>query len=425
MTLFQIIAAVISFTAIVGVVGERLFKLPRVIGPMVVAALLSMSLVGLEAAGLDLGLEQMTSVLDRVDFGALVMDGLLGLLLFAGAMHLPIKLLEQQGRAIFGLAVVSTLLSTLVIGGLLWLFAGLLGLHLGFLQALVFGALISPTDPVAVLAVLKNASLPKRLEVIISGESLFNDGIGVVLFVILGTVAFGQAEVTVGSSFGLLVQEVGGGLLLGFAIGAAAYYLLENTSEQGTQVLITLSVATGGYGIAQMLHVSGPLAMVVAGLLVGNFGLRETMDRSARKVVDTFWNVTDDVLNAVLFVLVGIQALLLPQWIGWSLAALAVVCHLFGRTIGVLVSTWLLQPESRRRDGVWMDTVVLLSWSGLRGGVSLALVLTLPGGEVRDTMIGMTYAIVVFSLVVQGLSIGRLFRRHELRRIAGRARELR
>ena len=425
MTLFQIIAAVISFTAIVSVAGERLLKLPKVIGPMVVAVLLSTSLVGLEAAGLDLGLEQLTSVLNQVDFGTLVMDGLLGLLLFAGAMHLPIKLLEEQGRAIFGLAVVSTLLSTLVIGGLLWLLAGFLGFDLGFLQALVFGALISPTDPVAVLAVLKNASLPKRLEVIISGESLFNDGIGVVLFVILGTVAFGQAEVTVGSSFGLLVQEVGGGLALGFAIGAVAYYLLESTREQGTQVLITLSVATGGYAIAQMLHVSGPLAMVVAGLLVGNFGLRETMDRSARKVVDTFWAATDDVLNAVLFVLVGIQVLLLPQWIGWGLAVLAIVCHLFGRTVGVLVSTWLLQPASRRHDRVWVDTVVLLSWSGLRGGVSLALVLTLPGGEVRDTMIGMTYAIVVFSLVVQGLTIGRLFRRQELRRIAGRARELR
>ena len=421
MGLFQIIALVVSFTAIFSVIGERLLNLPKVIGPMLVAVVLSLLLVGAEKLGIGLELEQVASMLAQLDFSAVVMDGLLGFLLFAGAMHVPIRLLEEQRLAVFSLAIVSTLVSTLVVGGLLWWVSGWLGLPLSFLQALVFGALISPTDPVAVLALLKNA---KRLEVIISGESLFNDGVGVALFTILSAIAFSQSGPTAADSLGLIGQEVGGGLAAGFLIGFFAYWLLENTKEQSTQVLITLAVATGGYSLAQVLHVSGPLAMVVAGLFVGNFGLRETMDRNSRRNVDTFWTITDDVLNAVLFVLIGIQILVLPGWSVLALGLLAITLHLAGRFVGVLIPTLILKPHKRQYDGVWWDFVGLLTWSGLRGGISVALVLTLPEGEVRDVLIGMTYAIVLFSVVVQGLTIGRLFRRRELLRMSARAKEL-
>ena len=424
MGLFQIIALVVSFTAIFSVVGERLLNLPKVIGPMLVAVVLSLLLVGAETLGIGLEPQQVASMLAQLDFSAVVMDGLLGFLLFAGAMHVPIRLLEEQSLAVFSLAIVSTLVSTLVIGGLLWWVSGWLGLPLSFPQALVFGALISPTDPVAVLALLKNAKLPKRLEVIISGESLFNDGVAVALFTILSAIAFSQSGPTPAAGLGLILQEVGGGLAAGFLIGIFAYWLLENTKEQSTQVLITLAVATGGYSLAQVLHVSGPLAMVVAGLFVGNFGLRETMDRASRRNVDTFWTITDDVLNAVLFVLIGIQILVLPGWSVLALGLLAITLHLSGRFVGVLIPTLMLQPHKRQYDGVWWDFVGLLTWSGLRGGVSVALVLTLPEGEVRDVLMGMTYAIVLFSVVVQGLTIGHLFRRRELLRMAERVKEL-
>jgi CPA1 family monovalent cation:H+ antiporter len=422
-SLYQLMALVITFTALFSVLGERL-HLPKVVGPMLVAVILSCAVVSLEAWGLDLGLAQLSLLVNQVDFSTLVMDGMLGLLLFAGAMHIPLKLLEQQAATVLGLAIVSTIVSTFLIGGLSWWLATHMDLNITFMQALVFGALISPTDPVAVMAVLKNARLPKRLEVIISGESLFNDGIGIVLFVILSAIVFGGEEATIGYSVSLLAQEVGGGLAIGLAVGGAAYYLLENAKEQATQVLITLAVATGGYALAQMFHASGALAMVVAGLLVGNFGLRETMDRSTRVTVDSFWTIVDDVLNAVLFVLVGIQVLLLPVWIGWGVAVLAVVVHLFGRAGGVLLSTLLLQPGHEKLDTVWRDSVSLLTWSGLRGGVSLALVLSLPAGDLKNTLIAMTYVVVVFSISVQGLTIGRLFRRQELRRISDRAKEM-
>ncbi|MCG8457668.1 MAG: cation:proton antiporter, partial [Holophagales bacterium] len=366
MTLFQIIALVIVSSAVFSVISERVFQLPKVIGPMLVAVLLAGILGGLEALGIDLGLSELTSALFGLDFGALVMDGLLGFLLFAGAMHLPLKLLEEQSRTVLSLAIVSTVVSTAVVGTLFWSIAWLVNFPIGYLQALTFGALISPTDPVSVLAVLKNAKLPKRLEVIISGESLFNDGIGVGLFLVLSTVAFGSAEQTLGGAIGLASRELLGGPIMGLLVGGVAYYLLENTREQGTQVLITLAVASGGYSLAQALHVSGPLAMVVAGLIVGNFGLRETMERESRKVVGAFWTVADEVATAVLFVLVGILVLSVPSWTSVGLGFLAVALHLLGRFVGVLASALALKTHVRQIDAVGRDFIALLTWSALR-----------------------------------------------------------
>lgn len=418
MTVFQIIALILSLTAIFNVIGERVFALPKVIGPMLVALLLSSGLLLWKQFFPDDIDAYITPLLQQMDLSHVVIDGLLGFLLFAGALHLPIRLLEEQRHTIFSLAIISTLLSTALIGGLLWYIAPWFGISMSLLQALAFGALISPTDPVAVLALLKRAALPKRLEVIISGESLFNDAIGMVLFLVLSGLAFGEqsvAEWTMGDTAMLALKEVGGGLLLGVLIGEVAYWLLQNTKDQATQVLITLSVATGGYTFAQMLHTSGPLAMVAAGLIIGNFGLRDTMDRSARQHVDLFWNITDDILNAVLFVLIGIEILLLPGWVGMGLGCTAILLHLLGRFVGVLIPTMLLKPYKPDHKGTFWKLVSLLSWSGLRGGVSVALVLTLPPSELKDILVNMTYIIVLFSIFVQGLSIDKLFKRYELK----------
>jgi Na+:H+ antiporter len=423
MTTFEYIALILSLTAIFNVVSERILKLPKVIGPMMVALLSSMIIFILDAFSAEGLLAKLEPVIREVDFSAIIIDGLLGFLLFAGAMHVPIRILDAQRLTVFKLSIVSTLVSTFVVGGLLWLIVPLLGYSISFLHALIFGALISPTDPVAVLAILKNAALPRRLEVIISGESLFNDAIGMVLFIVLSALAFSEQQPTLADGAVLAATEVLGGLFLGCLVGTAAYYMLQQTQEHSTHVLITLAVATGGYALAQGLHTSGPLAMVAAGLIVGNAGLRETMDRDSRKLLVQFWSVTDDVANATLFVLIGLEVLLLPEWVGWELTILAISVHLLGRGLGVTIPTLLFRKQQSMPDAHWWSLVGLLTWSGLRGGVSVALVLTLPPGDLRDAMLGMTYIIVLFSVIVQGLSINKVFNKYGMRDMVKRARQ--
>lgn len=424
MNAFQIIALIISLTAIFNVVSERLLRLPKVIGPMVVALLLSTLMLMSYKWGWT-----SINVLDSFagfDFGAVLMEGMLGFLLFAGALHIPIKILEKEHRPILVLAIFSTLISTFIVGTGLWWVAGQFGFTITYLQALTFGALISPTDPVAVLALLKNTKLPKNLEVIISGESLFNDAVGVVVFLVLSQMAFGEAAAsmsaasTVEGTAMLLLEEVGGGIVLGLLLGLVAFGLLELTRDYTTGVLITLAVASGGYSLAQALHTSGPLAMVIAGLVIGNYGLKEAVDNSGRRQINFFWSMTDDILNSVLFVLIGFQMLVLPGWAGFGLIAVAIVLHLLGRFVGVLLPSYVLYRPKLEHDGAWWKLVSLLSWSGLRGGVSVALVFSLPEGEVRGVLLDMTYAIVVFSIFVQGLSINKLFMNNELRQISRR-----
>ena len=222
----------------------------------------------------------------------------------------------------------------------------------------------------------------------------------------------------------LALQEVIGGLVLGCLTGVVAYFLLQQTKEHSTHVLITLAVATGGYTIAQALHTSGPLAMVAAGLIVGNSALRDERDRGSRKLLVQFWSVTDDVANAALFVLIGLEVLILPDWVGWELTILAIVLHLLGRSLGVMIPTLTLRRHRSNVDAPWWNLVGLLTWSGLRGGVSVALVLTLPASPMRDAMLDMTYIIVLFSVIVQGLSINKMFNSYAMRDMVKRARNL-
>ncbi|CAA0125743.1 Na(+)/H(+) antiporter NhaP [BD1-7 clade bacterium] len=413
MSLFELLALVITMTAVFSVLSESLFSLPKVIGPMIAAFMLSLGMIGYAAISTDVDRDFFSHWLLQFDFSTFVLDGLLGLLLFAGALHMPVKLLEQQSRVIFSLAIFATLISTGVVGGLFWLVSEWFDLGVNIWVALVFGALISPTDPVAVLALLKNMDLPERLETIISGESLFNDAVGVVVFTVLTQIAFNN-ETDVGSlSIHVLGMEVGGGLLVGFVLGQLACLLIRSSNDEATQALITLAVASGGYVAALKLGVSGPIAMVVAGIIVGNIRARGHDGETAKEHINIFWNIIDDVLNAVLFVLIGMQLLQLPIATSLWLMPLAIVLSLLGRFVGVTIPTLVLNPTKQYAKKVTWDLIAMLTWGGLRGGVSVALVLTLPPSPMRDQLQVMTYAIVIFSVIVQGLSMSKVFSKKE------------
>ena len=306
------------------------------------------------------------------------------------------------------LAIFGTMLSTLLVGAAMWWLLPWAGLALPLVYCLLFGALISPTDPIAVMGILKSAKAPRNLELVIAGESLFNDGVGVVLFaLVLGMLGTGQAP-TPWRGVELLLREAGGGLLFGLALGYVTFRLLRSIDQYQVEVLLTLAAVMGGYALASRLHVSGPLAMVVAGLLIGNHGRALAMSDTTRHHVDLFWELLDEILNAVLFVLIGMEVIVIRFANGIAAAAVvAIVVTLLARwlTVGLPVTLW--RNAFRLPAGAGQ----VLTWGGLRGGISVALALSLPAGPERETLLSLTYCVVVFSILVQGLTIGRLVRR--------------
>jgi CPA1 family monovalent cation:H+ antiporter len=365
--------------------------------------------MGIDALVPGLGIAGMIrSQVEAIDFDATLMDGMLGFLLFAGALHVDLGDLKAQRWVVAVMASVGVLLSTALVGlGYAWL-AGV-----PIAVALVFGALISPTDPVAVLGILKVVTVPKSLEVKIAGESLFNDGVAVVVFLVLVAIAFpaggGHGEaMTAGGVALLFLQEAVGGVVFGGVLGWLTYQVLKRTDEYVLEILLTLALVMGGYGLAHALHVSGPLAMVVAGLFIGNHGVAFGMSpKSARHVLD-FWHLVDEVLNAVLFLLIGVEVFAIPFGERALLPALAAVPLVLAvRFLAVLlpVSVMRLRREFTR------GAVAVMTWGGLRGGISVALALSLPDSEWKPTILTATYVVVVFSIVVQGLTVGPLIRR--------------
>jgi CPA1 family monovalent cation:H+ antiporter len=303
------------------------------------------------------------------------------------------------------LAFFSTLFSTFIVGLAAWYVLPLIGISMPLLYCLLFGALISPTDPIAVMGILKSAGIPKNLELVISGESLFNDGVGVVIFsILMSMLLIGEAP-TFHEGLGLLMHEAGGGLLYGLLIGYITFHLLRSIDNYQVEVMITLAAVMGGYVLASKLHVSGPLAMVVAGLVVGNHGRELAMSDTTRLYVDMFWEMIDDILNAVLFVLIGMEVMLIA--FSWSLfaAGLAmVIMTLIARALTVWVPVHYLPGYFKLPRGAGL----VLTWGGLRGGISVALALSLPSGSERDVILSLTYCIVVVSILVQGLPVGKL-----------------
>jgi monovalent cation:H+ antiporter, CPA1 family len=409
--LLDIAAALLVLTALLSYANQRWLKLPTTIGVMATSLALSLALVALDAVGLSGGLHAREQGLIRsIDFSELLMQGMLSLLLFAGALHVDANALRAYRWQVGVLAFVGTAVSTVVVGVALWAAIDAIGLPVPLLDCLLFGALVSPTDPIAVIGMLKSGGAPRNLEVVIAGESLFNDGVGVVIFTLLLGVALDGATPTFGHAGLLLLQEAGGGLLFGWLLGHGTFRLLRSIDHYQVEVLLTLAAVVGGYALANHLHVSGPLAMVVAGLIVGSKGRAEPAADRTRHHVDLFWELLDDVLNAVLFVLVGMEVVTIhfPLRAGPALAAgvSAIAITLGARWLSVGLPV-VLAPRAFRLPA---GAASVLTWGGLRGGISIALALSIPPGPWRETLIALTYCVVAFSILVQGLTFGRLVR---------------
>jgi CPA1 family monovalent cation:H+ antiporter len=407
--MLDIAATCLVITALLAYVNHRFIGLPTTIGVMATSLAFSIALVALDALGLAHGLrEYEVSLLRSIDFSDVLMQGMLSLLLFAAALHVDLSELRAQRWPVGALAIVGTVLSTLAIGAGMRVGLARVGLDLPWLYCLAFGALISPTDPIAVAGILTSAGAPRELEVVIAGESLFNDGVGVVLFSLFAGMLASGVTPSAGVSLGRLAQEAGGGVLFGLALGYAAFLLLRSVDNYLVEVLLTLAVVMGGYALARTLHVSGPLAMVVAGLIVGNHGRALAMSDTTRRYVDMFWELIDGILNAVLFVLIGMEILVVALPLDRaSAAAVAIAVTLAARWLTVGVPVKLL----RRRFGLSPGAANVVVWGGLRGGIAVALALSLPRGPERDVVVALTYCVVVFSILVQGLTIGYVVRR--------------
>lgn len=400
--MFDIAVVCLVLTAVLAYVNHRFVGLPTTIGVMAIALLLSLGLIALDRLGFGAWRDYEATLLSSIDFSELLMQGMLSLLLFAGALHIDLSQLRDHRWPVGLLAVLGTAVSTVIVGVAVWWLLPVVGLELPLAYCLVFGALISPTDPIAVIGILKSAGAPQSVKLVVSGESLFNDGVGVVLFSLLLAVAVKGETPSLGEGAWLLVHEAGGGLLLGASLGALLYYMLRSIDNYQVEVLLTLAGVMGGYELASNLHVSGPLAMVVAGLIVGNHGRAYAMSDDTRHHVDLFWELIDEILNAVLFVLLGLEIVLIAFTGQVMLASVGViVIALLARLLAVGVPVAVLKPVFRLPDGAWK----VLTWGGLRGGISVALVLSLPQGPERELLLALTYAVVVFSILVQGTTI--------------------
>lgn len=401
-------AIIVSVTAVFAYLNHRLVQLPPNIGVLLLALLASLAMVLGHALGFGAIELQAELLLASVDFDYALLHGMLSFLLFAGALHINLDELAERKWIIGTLATVSIVASTFLVGTVTWYVFGWLGLDIAYIWCLVFGALISPTDPIAVLGILKSAGAPKSLETKIAGESLFNDGVAVVVFLVLFEIATGAREPSAGHIAALFVQEAVGGALLGLVLGYLVYRLLGSVDNYQVEVLLTLALVMGGYALATALHLSGPVAMVVAGLMIGNQGRRLAMSDATRQHLDTFWELIDEILNAVLFVLIGLELVILTFTGDYLLAGvIAIPIVLVVRWVCVATPVTIL----RRRFEFSPNAIKIMTWGGLRGGISVALALSLPAGPEREAILAVTYVVVVFSIVVQGLSVGPLIRR--------------
>ena len=405
MTLFDIAAILLCLSAVFGYINHRYLHLPHTIGLLVIAMASSLTIViaDLIVPTVHIG-PKISDALIQIDFHKALMHGMLSFLLFAGALHVDFSELASRKWAISLMATVGVVLSTSVVGASMWYVLRLLGIPIPFLWALVFGALISPTDPVAVLGILKTIKVPKSLEAKIAGESLFNDGVGVVVFTIVVAIAVGGEHGTLGpiDVVELFAREALGGAVLGIVAGYLAYRALRAIDEYVLEVVMSLALVMITYAIALRIHISGPIAVVVAGLFIGNHGARFAMSEKTRNRLFDFWELIDEILNSVLFLLIGLEVLLLRFDAAYAGAALlAIPIALGARLISVSIPILLLSI----RDKFTKGAVPVLVWGGLRGGISVALAFSLPENDMKALILAVTYSVVVFSIVVQGLTV--------------------
>ncbi len=406
---FTAIAVVLSFAAAASYINHRYLHLPATIALMAVSLILSSVIVVLGTAHV-IDQESTREFVESLHFDEVLLHGLLAYLLFAGALHINLDALRGVLVQTATLATFSVVASGAIAGTAFWGVATLLGFEVDLVHGLLFGALIAPTDPVAVLGILKRAGAPKSLETTMAGESLFNDGIGVVVFLTIASIAFAGGEPALSEVGGFLLLEAGGGAILGLGLGWIAYLLMRSIDDYSVEVLLSLAMVSGGYALATALHLSGPIVVVVAGIIIGNQARSSAMSATTRQYLDNFWELLDDILNAVLFALVGLE--IVAVQLDWQYAVaglLAIPIVLAARLISVAVpgATFHvvgLLPFQR-------NVLAALTWGGLRGGISIALALSLPASPERDLLVTAAYFVVTFAVLVQGLTFGRLIKR--------------
>jgi len=406
--IFNIIAVLVTFAAVVNFLNYRYIRLPSTVGVLLISLVISVLLMVLWSYGVGIEKQHMHALIDNINFQEVMLGVLLSLLLFAGALKVDYNKLVEYKIEIISLALFGVLLSTFIIGSLTYLIFNILDLNISYIYCLLFGALISPTDPIAVLGILKRLGIPKSLEIKIAGESLFNDGIGVVLFMTILEAAVRGGHVRPIAVVTLFAREVAGGLVFGFVAGWITYRMLKVVDDYKVEVLLTIALAVGAYSLASSIQISGPLAIVVAGLLIGNHGRQFAMSEKTKEHLDNFWELVDEILNIILFLLIGLEVLII-QNAGkyFAIIVLVIPVVLSARFISVAIPISIMKPFKRLTD----HGVKILTWGGLRGGISVAMALSLPRGHERDVIVTMTYAVVIFSVLVQGLTINPLIKR--------------
>ena len=405
METLDLAALVLSLAAVFSYINFRFIRLPTTIGIMLIAMLMSLSLVVMSLFGFGGISDKVVLVLEGIDFNETLMHGMLSLLLFAGALHVNLEDLASHKWIISILATFGVVMSTFIVGGIAWIVFRYVGVNLSFVYCLLFGSIIAPTDPVAVIGILKKAGVSKSLETKITGESLFNDGIAVVVFLVITEIVTGGHEVAAKHIVLLFFEEAVGGAFFGLCIGWAAYWMLKSVDNYQVEVLLSLALVMGGYALANAIHVSGPIAIVVAGLLIGNKGRFLAMSDVTREHLDSFWELIDEILNAVLFLLIGLEVLVLTIKGSYCIAGIVMIPVVL---IARFMSVGLPVTFMRLFRDFSPNAVKIMTWGGLRGGISVALVLSIPAGPARETLLTVTYIIVVFSILVQGLTIQRL-----------------
>ena len=406
LTPFDAAAVLIVLAAALGYLNFRFLKLPSSIGLTIMGALASLIVVGLDQVfpGAGFG-HDVVQFIAGIDFQTTLMDGMLSFLLFAGALHVDWHEMARGRWPILVLSTVGVVLSTLLVGGGFLLLSHMVGFEVPAIWCFVFGALISPTDPVSVMSVLKRADVSPALEATVAGESLFNDGVGVVVFSILLASAVSSEPFSVAHGAHLFAVEAGGGILLGLAIGWIAFRAMRSIDDYKVEVMISLAVVMGGYAIARPLHASGPVAMAVAGLIIGNAGVAHAMSDTTRDYLHKFWDLIDDILNTVLFLLIGLEVVTIPGDLRLLVLGVAAIpLALAARSLSVILPLRVIRPKHR----YGLVAPVTLIWGGLRGGISIALALGLPDGPARSVILAATYVVVLFSVIVQGGTIKRV-----------------
>ncbi|MFL9829377.1 sodium:proton antiporter [Flavobacterium sp. ST-87] len=408
MDLFHLFSILIVVSAVFAYINFRYLKLPNTIGLMLVSLVFSLFILIFGNYFPDFT-NDVTTTMYNINFSELLLEGMLSFMLFAGAIHIKFKDLNNEKLSILLFSTISVLISTFIIGFSSFYVLTFISFKIELIHAMLFGALISPTDPISVLSILKSTGISKSLETIIAGESLFNDGVAVVVFITILKLAAPGANLDTGSILMLFGQEAIGGIFLGLIIGFTGFKFIASIDNYHVEILITLAIVMGGYTLAHYIHVSGPLAMVVAGLITGNQGKALGMSDTTARYVDGFWELIDEILNALLFVLIGLELLVIKTDEKILLAAIIILgITLITRYISIFIPS----ISVRLKEKITQKTRLILTWGGLRGGISIALALSINPEYHKEIWVTITYVIVCFSILVQGLTIGKLAKKY-------------